>query len=63
MNDADILTLARTAGCTPKQLEVLQLIARGYGTNRISTILGISTQAVRHRRDGAFRRIRNVEAA
>ena len=63
MNDLEFLDIARRAGCTHKQIEVLRLKARGYGNHRISKILGISTQAVAHRLDGAYRRIRKVRAA
>lgn len=62
MTDQQLLTHAKTL-CTPKQLEALELKARGYGKKRSSRILGISEQAVASRLAGARRRLDHLEAA
>jgi DNA-binding CsgD family transcriptional regulator len=56
--DHQILELARTAGCTPKQLAVLELVSQGYGYRRISILLDIDQSTVRDHLSAAFRRIR-----
>lgn len=61
---ARLLKLAADAGCTPAQLEALELRQRGFGRRRMARILGISPQAAADRLDGAERRItRYIEEA
>lgn len=49
--------------CTPKEVEVLQLKAMGYGVGRMSSLLGISETAVRKRLRSAARKIQAEAAA
>lgn len=62
---AELLALARTPGTlTPKQLEAIELKARGYGHRRTARILAITPQAAAARLDGAMARLRTAwEAA
>lgn len=39
--------------CTEKEVEVLKLMAHGYGRRRIASLLGVSESAVRQRRRSA----------
>jgi DNA-binding CsgD family transcriptional regulator len=49
--------------CTPKEVEVMQLKAQGYGKARMARILGISEEAVRDRMRRAVRKVRAEAAA
>jgi DNA-binding CsgD family transcriptional regulator len=46
--------------CTPKQIEVVKLKARGLGVSRMGRVLGISREAVRGRLAGAELNIRRA---
>ncbi len=49
--------------CTPKEVEVLQLKAMGYGRGRMSSLLGISETAVSKRLRAAARKVQDEAAA
>ena len=52
-----VLREAAERVCSQKQLEVVQLLAAGYGMRRIGLLLGISRGAVRDRAESAQRKM------
>lgn len=61
-DDDDLMAIAEQV-CTPKQLEVLALIAIGYGNRRGARILEISETAWKSRRNAGLRRISQARKA